>query len=385
MYVFESFDEHCQKTVDLSLSTMQDSMLAFPPVDEEHQQMMDLHLNVVVNDLAVAVFRSLEARIRESDAICRLNLHALQAAHQDAASHGGAMSSSAASSVRSSLTRIISGSSGGGTSAATAAAAASADEPVSAASRALSLNSLVSLVSPDSKLAKDTYAKSRSGASSPSTSFIDASASSSSGASVTMSSISSSALNANITEIQRANSSPKLITPLDAYWERGGLSSKDVDAIRRRDLARREKWAGDVSLLAGSPLDAYERYLKAAEMCRSPSTPDPLWYASALEGCAAAHIAMAEAGGYGVDEYLESNFSMPEEVVALVTTTTTRREGDGIAPSGGGGGASGKRGAAGGTAKQTLPEVVCALCEEALNITNRHEKLVRQVLESTCG
>jgi hypothetical protein len=25
---------------------------------------------------------------------------------------------------------------------------------------------------------------------------------------------------------------------------------------------------------------------------------DPLWHASALEGCAAAHIAMAEAGGY---------------------------------------------------------------------------------------
>jgi len=61
---------------------------------------------------------------------------------------------------------------------------------------------------------------------------------------------------------------------------------------------------------------------------------------------------MAEAGGYGVDEYLESNFQMPEEIMAL-------EKGQAVSSS----------------SKQTLPEVVFALCEEALNITNRHEKL----------
>jgi hypothetical protein len=359
--VFDSFDEACQR-IDLSRSSMQDSILAFPPVDEEHQQMMDLHLNVVVNDLAVAIFRSLEARIQASDAICRLNQQALQAAQQETAA------SSSASSVRSSFTRIISGSSGGGSN---AGGGGSADEPVSVASRALSLNSLAGLVSPDSKLAKDSYAKSRSSGIA-SGSFADPAASGSTAAS--SSAATAAALNANA-DVQKANSSPKLITPLDAYWERGGLSNKDVDAIRRRDVARREKWAGDVSLLAGSPLDAYERYLKAAEMSKSAATPDPLWYASALEGCAAAHIAMAEAGGYGVDEYLESNFSMPDEVVALLTS---RREGDAASST------TSKRGGAG-ASKQTLPEIVCALCEEALNITNRHKKLVRPLVnEANC-
>jgi hypothetical protein len=70
--------------------------------------------------------------------------------------------------------------------------------------------------------------------------------------------------------------------------------------------------------------------------------------------------AMAEAGGYNVDNYLENNFQMPEEVMALAKRTTTDDK---------------RQASTGGGNKQTLPEVVIALCEEALNITNRHKRL----------
>jgi hypothetical protein len=60
---------------------------------------------------------------------------------------------------------------------------------------------------------------------------------------------------------------------------------------------------------------------------------------------------------YSVDEYLESNFQLPEEIMALARDDTSSR----------------KQSAT--TSKQTLPEVVFALCDEALNIWNRNEKL----------
>jgi hypothetical protein len=45
LYVFDSFDEECQK-IDLSKSNMVGSTLAFPPADQAHAQMLQLHLNV---------------------------------------------------------------------------------------------------------------------------------------------------------------------------------------------------------------------------------------------------------------------------------------------------------------------------------------------------
>ena len=78
----------------------------------------------------------------------------------------------------------------------------------------------------------------------------------------------------------------------------------------------------------------------------------------ALEGCAAAHIAMAEGGGYNVDEYLENNFQLPDEIMALAKKEDEKRQTSLTT-----------------TNKQTLPEVVFALCEEALEIVNRSEIL----------
>ena len=65
LFVFDSFDE--SNKVDLSNSLLGHSIVAFPPTDAEHIHMMDLHMNVVMNDLAVSVFRALESKIRASD------------------------------------------------------------------------------------------------------------------------------------------------------------------------------------------------------------------------------------------------------------------------------------------------------------------------------
>jgi hypothetical protein len=57
-----------------------------------------------------------------------------------------------------------------------------------------------------------------------------------------------------------------------------------------------------------------------------------------------------------VDDYLENNFQLPEEIMSLAREDSSKKQ------------------STGGN-KQTLPEVVFALCDEALNILNRHEKL----------
>ena len=62
-----------------------------------------------------------------------------------------------------------------------------------------------------------------------------------------------------------------------------------------------------------------------------------------------------------MDEYLENNFQLPEEIMALARDETSSRK-------------------VGGN-KQTLPEVVFALCDEALNLLNRHEKLANLCAE----
>jgi hypothetical protein len=55
---------------------------------------------------------------------------------------------------------------------------------------------------------------------------------------------------------------------------------------------------------------------------------------------------MAEAGGYNVDTYLESNFQLPEDFMSVATNISNDAK----------------------KTKQTLPIVIYALCEEALHI-----------------
>lgn len=144
----------------------------------------------------------------------------------------------------------------------------------------------------------------------------------------------------------------QLLTPMDEDWDFSSMSTKDKEMMRKREVGRREKFAADLCLLAGSPMDAYERYLKAAELCKSKNN-DLLWYAGAMEGCAAAHIAMAEAGGYNVDEYLENNFQLPDEIMALAMSSIQDVK---------------KTNAS----KQTLPKIVFTVCEEALSVFSKN-------------
>jgi hypothetical protein len=290
--------------MDLSKTKLGSNLVAFPPSDPEHVQMMDLHISVVINDLAVAIFRQLETKIQESDALCkekgggpdaRVKTHSLLSAKID-------------------HTKL--------------------DEPLSKGNN-LSVANIANVVSPANKLASSSSASSLR--SSPRNNPIKG--------------MMESASRAVHATNRRHAPSPQLLTPLDDVWDLSELNPRDAEAMKKRDIGRREKLAADLSLLAGSPMDAYERYSRAAEMCKA--SPDPLWYAASLEGCAAAHIAMAEAGGYNADAYLESNFQLPEEFMALANSASQVRQ----------------------TAKQTLPTVVFALCEEALCVTNRHAKL----------
>lgn len=296
LFVFDSFDEDCQE-VDLTKTKFDTNILAFPPSDEAHSQMMDLHLNVVVNDLAVAIFQGIEQKLRESDEL------------------RGAGDSSLNSKKNNRISRFLNTDTRG------------SEEPLSAATN-LSLSNLTSVLNPDS-----------AGAAAPTKGVFSQLADSAS-------KVTSSSPRDSKKPVQQ------LLTPVDEVWDFSNLSTKDAEAMKKRELGRREKFAADLCLLAGSPMDAYERYLKAAELCKSRN-PDPLWYAGAMEGCAAAHIAMAEAGGYNVDEYLENNFQLPDEIMSLAISSIQDVK---------------KTNAN----KQTLPKIVFTLCEEALTVMTKN-------------
>ena len=109
---------------------------------------------------------------------------------------------------------------------------------------------------------------------------------------------------------------------MDTPFDLSQLTSKDLECILKRNAARREKHSADLALLAGSPLDAYERYMRAAEAAKLAH--DPLWYAAALEGVATSFVAMSDTGGYGADlYYLENNFQFPKVIILSLDSITT--------------------------------------------------------------
>ena len=288
-----------------------------------------------VNDLAVALFRNAERRIRENDALGKSLIwsRALTAG-------GGA-----------------SGGSGHGNQAAGADAAATGDEaaPAVAAEDAPHIG----VVGRWKKNFDNAVAGRREGAAAAMSTTAAAAAPGRGGG------------DGAAAERRRAALPPRpararLTTPLDLDYapSPGPLTARDAEALKRRDVGRREKRAADLSLLAGAPIDAYERYTRAAELTRH--SHDPLWYAAALEGCAASFVAMADAGGHGADAYLEGNFQLPEEVMALAIARVHQD---------GGGAAANKRAMTVDRTKTTLPQAVTALMEEALSVLCRHEGL----------
>ena len=65
---------------------------------------------------------------------------------------------------------------------------------------------------------------------------------------------------------------------------------------------------------------------------------------------------MAEMGGFGVDQYLEASFKLPEALMASATLPSEKE-------------------ATANQHKQTMPDVVHALCDDALNVLGRHPRL----------
>ncbi|CAJ1923429.1 unnamed protein product [Cylindrotheca closterium] len=299
LFVFDSFHEDSK--VDMSTTSLGSSLVAFPPAEgDSSTKMMDMHTNVVVTDLAVAIFQELEDRIRESD--------------MTIGSDGQPLSSAAA---RSRFFQLAQKQGEG------------EDEEGPQGSSHLNVNGLAAVVSSDNQLASSASAANKNRHPKDRESI---------------------QLKLSNAVSKGSSSEAQLLTPLDDVWDYSELKPSDAQEMLRREVGRREKFAADLSLLAGSPLDAYERYMKAADLCKT-SCPDPLWYASALEGCAAAHVAMVEAGGYNVDTYLESAFQLPDEFMACSV-------------------ASGEK-----TTKQTMSKVVKALCDDSLRVLSRHPRL----------
>lgn len=60
------------------------------------------------------------------------------------------------------------------------------------------------------------------------------------------------------------------------------------ELVRKKRYGRLQKALADISLLAGSPADAQDHYITAAELCRVSN--DWLWTAAALQGLANAKV-----------------------------------------------------------------------------------------------
>ncbi len=160
----------------------------------------------------------------------------------------------------------------------------------------------------------------------------------------------------------------ELQTPLDSIiLQTDDITAKDVEYIKQRNAARREKYTADLALLAGSVMDAYDRYTSAAAKLKALN--DQLWYAVALEGLATSFVAMSDTGGHGADLYLESNFQYPEKVMEAALTLAA------VVNVNEGNNNNSSLSTKVDKSKTTMPEAVMALLHQACDIISRHIKL----------
>lgn len=322
MFVFDSFEDG--NNIDLSMTRLKPGeLIAFPPTDN-----MDLHLNVVVNDLAVSTFVNLERRVKVLDKLGFESTEGTTKGKND-------KNSSSASRIGD-IADIVGPNS--------------------------NLNDL-SLDEDDMELIAGTGTKSVEGAS------VTSAKSNKGGGKKALPGLRGLAANA-VKALNKGGSSDvvqdiyeslppiehELQTPIDEGFDEAVLTSKDIETIFRRNAARREKHAADFALQAGSVMDAYDRYTKAAEA--SKHSHDPLWYAAALEGIATCFVAMADTGGHGADTYLENNFQYPDEVMMAALTFLPNAEETKLDKS-----------------KTAMPRAILALLEEAADIYSRNIKL----------
>jgi hypothetical protein len=350
IFVFDSFDETCQKRIDMTQlqAKLGSDLVAFPPSDFEHSHMLDLHLRIVMNDLAVSFFRHLEKRIRASDSLSRL---AGKGALEPRAALGNSRGVSVISALESFVTTTGPNQNTSASDAADESDAVSVLTEVTVSGTTVSSTPIGHIVPPSSTNATSQSATSSSTATTgPIRGAFRA------------------AFDAATNSRARLFASPgsfgpstqALLTPLDEVLEISSITPKEFEVLKKREVARCEKLCADLALMAGSPLDAYIRYNRAAELTKAAQ--DPLWYASSLEGCASSFIAMADCGGHGVDAYLENNFRLPDDILTVLIANSSAPPGT-------------EKKAAIDKTKTTLPEAVMFLSEEALGIYSRHNKL----------
>ena len=321
LFVFDSFDE--ENDLDLTMSNLKPGeLVAFPPTEN-----MDLHLNVVVNDLAVSMYMNLERRIRTLD---KLGIDKKESGRKK-------LGTKQSSKIRD-IADIVGPNS--------------------------NLNDL-SLDDDDMELVAGT------GPVSEESSSESAGKNDKGGEKMALPGLGRMAANAvkafqkgnAIVDDAYANLVPiehELQTPIDSNFDEAKLIGRDVELLFKRNAARREKHGADFALQAGSTMDAYDRYTKAAEA--SKAAHDPLWYAAALEGIATSFVAMSDTGGHGADMYLENNFQYPDEIMLAALTIL------GI-------GDDGKDATKIDKSKTTMPRAVYALLEETEGIYSRNIKL----------
>ena len=324
LFVFDSFEESIQQRVNISETRLchSNQIVAFPPLEMAHSQMMALHWNVVVNDLAVSLFRSVESKIRRNDLLGK----SIASGNTGGGGGGGGFTNSGGGNggsigvgiqaAKGGVAALLAPSSSGGgdnggsdatnnddastatsvTDANTSSGGSSSQHDGQQQQRMMGLGGRF-------KNAFDNTRKAiinrQDSANSSYRTDSASSAGEAGGGAGSGGKLTGGGDNLK-NNINTAVDKKKLVSPLDldATVEMNTVSARDMEALKRRDIGRREKRSADLSLLAGSPIDAYERYTRAAELTRH--SHDPLWYASALEGCACAFIAMAEAGGISI-------------------------------------------------------------------------------------
>lgn len=67
MFVFDSSREDCNMKLSAS-----PSLVEFPPCEDKHSHMMDSHLDIVVNNLAVSIFMQIESQIRDCNSQAKI-------------------------------------------------------------------------------------------------------------------------------------------------------------------------------------------------------------------------------------------------------------------------------------------------------------------------
>ncbi len=343
LFVFDSFDEECiaKNIVDVSNTTYTkpNESVAFPPMEEN----INLHLNVVVNDLSVAIFMALERRIRVIDELCNDDFEETKKKNKKHSGDG----------ERSNVGAVLSLSFGSHSS--------DSEEDDSDILKTHSQDDhYYTTASFDKSVGTQSGVAKKSD-----TASVDGGKQTGGGGkklgliSAVRNVFDKQPTSKDIVDAEQILPpiEHELQTPLDSIILE--ITTKDAECIFKRNAARREKYTADLALLAGSVMDAYDRYTRAAEVLKK--VHDPLWYAGALEGIATSFVAMSDTGGHGADMYLERNFQYPAKVMeaALIVSGVKNNEVyDRVDRS-----------------KTTMPEAVTALLQESCDIMSRNIKL----------